>query len=495
MSSAPERHSGWTPARPRRGLPIRWRLALISAALTLVILGVFAVAVGELTTNRIRSDFNGSLATAADGLQNKVAVQYTPGSFGSFGTYTPHVLVNLNSYAAAENAAVRVLLAQNGAVLAQTRNAPDLGLAPNTEPYDVDGYRVIQRFETIPNDPTNNIVVIQYARKISDVDATVNRVRTFLILGVIGGALVALLGGAWLARRAMRPIDRLTSTAREIARTRDPSRRVPRPRADDEIAELATTLDDMLQALEASREETEAALARQRQFVADASHELRTPLTSVLVNLELLADVLEGERGEAARSALRSSRRMRRLVQDLLLLARADGRRRQPHEPLDLSKVLVEAAGELTAVAEDHHIEVDTTAGGWVDGVRDDLHRVILNLMENALRHTPPGTTVRASVFAVNDHVVLTVADDGPGIPPELHDKLFERFVRGSGDRGGSFGLGLSIVKAVSETHGGTVAVEDAHPGARFVVRLPRVPAPGSAPPGEPATRVLDLPT
>ncbi len=169
---------------------------------------------------------------------------------------------------------------------------------------------------------------VQYARPLAAVEATVDRLRLFLIIGVLGGAGLALLAGLMVARRAMMPIAALTATARKIERTRDPAQRIPAIEADDEVAELARTLDDMLHALDASRAETEGALTRQREFVADASHELRTPLTSVLANLELLADSLDGEQQDAAHSALRSSRRMRRLVADLLLLARA--RRRAP---------------------------------------------------------------------------------------------------------------------------------------------------------------------
>ena len=153
------------------------------------------------------------------------------------------------------------------------------------------------------------------------------QVQFFLILGVLGGTVLALLAGLATAQRAMRPIAELTEAAREIERTRDPSRRLPHPEADDEVAELARTLEGMLAALDAARADTEAMLDRQREFVADASHELRTPLTSVLANLELLAEELEGEQAETAQAALRSTRRMRRLVGDLLLLARADAKR------------------------------------------------------------------------------------------------------------------------------------------------------------------------
>ena len=110
-----------------------------------------------------------------------------------------------------------------------------------------------------------------------------------------------------------------------------------------------------------------------------------------------------------------------------------------------------------------------------------------LNLMENAIRHTPDGTRVRAQVTGDNGEVVLTVQDDGPGVAPELGDRIFERFVRGAGDRGSSSGLGLSIVRAVAESHGGTVVLEEAHPGARFVVRLPSAEMPAREPEAAPA--------
>jgi signal transduction histidine kinase len=113
-----------------------------------------------------------------------------------------------------------------------------------------------------------------------------------------------------------------------------------------------------------------------------------------------------------------------------------------------------------------------------VEGVRDDLHRMVLNLMENAVRHTPPGSRVHAAVGEREGGIVLTVEDDGPGVPEDLRERVFERFVRGEGDRGSSSGLGLSIVRAVAEAHGGSVTLEDAHPGARFVVRLPLASTP-----------------
>jgi signal transduction histidine kinase len=230
----------------------------------------------------------------------------------------------------------------------------------------------------------------------------------------------------------------------------------------------------MLRELDTARGETESMLARQRRFVADASHELRTPLTSVLANLELLADSLHGDQGEAARAALRSSQRMRRLVADLLLLARTDVGRVVQRTPCDLAQIVVEAAGELGPVSAEHDILLEAHPA-IVEAARDELHRLAINLMENALRHTPPGTSIRVWTGTADGQAMLIVEDDGPGVPAELAPTIFERFVRGTGDRGGSFGLGLAIVRAVAESHGGSVTLESTGEGrgARFVVRLP----------------------
>jgi two-component system, OmpR family, sensor kinase len=450
-----------------RRLSIRWRLALITAALTFAILCAFAIVVGQLTASKVRSDFNNENVAAAGELTDQLQIGGRDGDL--------FISPALDTFAALNNAVIRIIDVNEGTVVATTRGAPDLGV-PIPGTVERGGFRIVTR-QTLLASPGGQLranVLVQYARPVSDLENTITSVRLFLALGVLAGTGLALGGGLLLARRAMSPIADLTATAKQIAETRDPNRRVPQVEADDEVAELARTLDQMLVALEASREETESALVRQREFVADASHELRTPLTSVLANLELLAEVLDGERGEAARSALRSSQRMRRLVGDLLLLARADAHREAPRRPIDLGQVVVEAAAELGPVADGHDLHVDT-ASAVVQGARDELYRMALNLMENAVRHTPPGTHVGATVAERDGAVVLTVADDGPGVPAELRERVFERFVRGGGDRSTSSGLGLSIVRAVAESHGGSVELQDARPGTRFVVRLPPV--------------------
>jgi signal transduction histidine kinase len=448
-----------------------------------VILCGFAVIVGLLTTRQIRIQFDDSVRGTANYLQSRANVRFDlETGVASCG--------RLGDLASSEGAKVRVyLLAQPPHMMCAFGGARPLSPSFSLEhafPNDQLGYRVEVR--QVDVDPIGQAVLV-YARPLSAIDRTAAKVRFFLILGVLGGSGLALLAGLMVARRAMAPIVQLTASAREIERTRDPGRHIPQPEAEDEVSELAHTLEDMLQALDTARAETETTLVRQREFVADASHELRTPLTSVLANLELLAEQVEGEDAQAAAaSALRSSHRMRRLVADLLLLARYDRdppTRSVPHRPVDLSQVLVEVAAELEPLAErgQHHLTIAAHESLVIDGARDELHRLALNLIENALRHTPAGTHVHAALASSGDDVVLTVEDDGPGIPEELRPRLFERFVRGRGDSGGGSGLGLSIVRAVALAHGGSVVVERASSGgARFVVRLPRAGVPASAP-------------
>jgi signal transduction histidine kinase len=437
--------------------------------LTLVILCAFAATVGVLTQRRIYSDFDNQVSNAADYLHSVLRLKLTPDGL-KCETNLVCPIRNLTDYARTQNAAVRIVTL-DGKPQAQSEKAPDLG-PPRPGRADFEGYRIETRALPVIGYQYGDVYV-QYARKLSDVRATVGRVRLFLGFGVLAGTVLALLAGLATARRAMSPIAELTKAARRIERTGDPSLEMPKPVARDEVAELAETLEGMLRSLDSARSETESALSRQREFVADASHELRTPLTAVLANLELLEEELSGDQRETAAAALRSTQRMRRLVADLLLLARADSGRETPHAPVDLGDVLVEAAAELEPVAADHHLTVTPAPDAIVEGSRDELHRLALNLLDNALKHTSPGTAIRATVERVDGGVELTVEDEGPGVPADIASKIFDRFVRGASDRGGSSGLGLSIVRAVAETHGGTVALEPSETGARFRVRLP----------------------
>ena len=449
-----------------RRLPVRIRLALISAGLTFAILALFAVVIGLFAARQVRSQFDDELKLTAVDLQQRLVQPTLTG---------PIPLRDDAAFRAATAAGGVLRIFVPPYVVQMPPTAPSFGRL-HTGTRDVDRYRVATRAIKGPGGQT--VGYLQYAKPRSRITHTTARINLFLTLGVVGGTALAFLAGLALARRAMSPIANLTRAAREIERTRDPSVSLPKPEADDEVADLANTLDDMLEALDAARADTEGALARQREFVADASHELRTPLTSILANLELLEAELSGEGREMAGSALRSSRRMRRLVADLLLLARADAGRESLREAVDLADIVREAVAEAAPVAAGHELTLDLPTGERgpvVDGVSDDLHRLALNLIENALAHTPPGTAVHVRLASDGQQAILTVADAGPGIPPELRERIFDRFVRGGGETGGGgSGLGLAIVRAVADNHGGTVAVDEADAGgARFTVRLP----------------------
>jgi signal transduction histidine kinase len=455
--------------------PVRWRLAAVSATLTLIILLGFAAVVGRLTESKLEGDFRDDVRATANQLALEIQLARASGQ-------TPLVRPDLTGVALPEGAHARVITS-SGEVLDQTDPAtPDYGVRePGMENAGAHEVATIVI-------PTSQLgfppVYLQYGRDRGEVQTTIDRLWLFLGAGVLVGAALAYLAGLAVASRAMTPISSLTAAAREIASTRDPSRRIPSPDTDDEVAELARTLDDMLRALDEARSETQQAMQRQREFVADASHELRTPLTSTLANLELLQSSLEGADPEdlaAVTSALRSSNRMRRLVADLLLLARADAGRVSARQDCDLAEIAAGALAEVRPVAGEHELALSSDGPVTVEGNPDELHRMVLNLLDNAVRHTPDGTEIEVNVERDNGRAVLEVSDDGPGIPAGMERQVFGRFVRGIGpaDRaaGDGTGLGLAIVEAVASSHGGEAEVgSSAQGGARFTVRLPAEP-------------------
>jgi len=457
--------------RPRRW-PVRWRIAGVSAALTFVILVCFALVVGQLAADRMRDDFRDELESSANQLADGLRIESTLSG--------PEPMLDasdLRRMSMTSGGFVRIV-DEAGRVIAEPPNAPDFGPPAG----DIERRGEYEVATAVANTLAGPLFV-QYARSADSIDATIERLWLFLAGGVLGGTMLATLAGLAVAMRAMAPIAGLTAAAREIAATRDPSRRLPEPGSDDEVGELAATLGQMLRQLDAARAETEQMIQAQREFVADASHELRTPLTSILANLELLQERLEaqapdGDEAEIVPGALGSSRRMRRLVSDLLVLARADAGRTGPRRSCDLVEIAAMALAELRPVAGEHRLELSSSEPVPVRGNPDDLHRLAANLLANAVRHTPPGTSVEISVRREGEVAVLEVSDDGPGLPQELGEGIFARFVRGAGPADTSAdagtGLGLAIVQAVAGSHGGTVeAGSSPRGGARFTIRLP----------------------
>jgi signal transduction histidine kinase len=453
---------------------VRWRLATVSAGLTMLILLLFGGAIGQIATQRIRNDFNNEVRSAARVLASELQISYSP-----FEAPRLEAGPQLKSFVRLNDASARVYDI-NGNLLESTQPPKGLG-RPTPGTVEVNGMRVAT--ERIVSKQTGEITgYVQYGRDTSHVEDTIDRVWLLIAAGILGGTLLAALAGVAIAGRAMRPIASLTAAARKIAATRDPSQRMPEPVNDDEVGELARTLEQMLRSLDAARAEREGVMQKQREFVADASHELRTPLTSVLANLELLQASLRSdghaEDREIVDSALRSSKRMGRLIGDLLLLARADAGRLPAHRRVDLAEIAGDAAAEVAPLMGDRELIVDNEKPLRVEGSRDELHRMVLNLLDNAIRHTPQGACVELRLCENGGDALVEVADDGPGIPESKRSEVFDRFVRGTGPadtaRGTGTGLGLAIVSAVAESHGGSVkATESDSGGALFVARIP----------------------
>ncbi len=322
------------------------------------------------------------------------------------------------------------------------------------------GYEAAQR-------EVGNITLVAQ-NSTAEVNRTVESVTDVLLVAVpLMIALVAL--AAWyFTGRALKPVEAIRLEAESIT-GRTMHRRVPEPDTDDEVGRLARTMNAMLGRLETSAQ-------KQRQFVSDASHELRSPLASIRTNLEVaLHNPDRADWPEVAQRALAEDVRMEDTVSELLDLARLD--EAEGPAPLDTLPEVDLDELVLDDTVQQRRVPVDTgrVSAGRVHGRRDQLQRVVRNLLDNAARHA--SSTVAVGLVTADDVVELTVDDDGPGIRPEDRDLVFERFTRlddGRARDAGGLGLGLSMVKAITEHHGGTVVIEDAPVGgARLRVRFP----------------------
>ncbi|MEA2717060.1 MAG: two-component system, OmpR family, sensor kinase [Actinomycetota bacterium] len=329
--------------------------------------------------------------------------------------------------------------------------------------------------------PLDDGSLFSVALPLDDNRATLRRL-VGIEVGMSAGVLAALAAlGWWVVRLGLRPLDQIGATAEAIA-TGDLSRRVERAEERTEVGRLGLALNRMLGQIESAFDERRASEDRLRRFVADASHELRTPLTSIRGYAELFRRGA-ADRPEDLATAMRrieeESARMGVLVEDLLLLARLDQGRPFEPVPVDLARLAADAVDDARAVSPDRPVVMAQGPPVMVLGDELRLRQVAANLLSNAQVHTPPGTTVRVAVAARGERALLEVSDDGPGLPPDVADKVFERFYRVDKARSratGGVGLGLSIVAAVAEAHGGSARLEAPapdRPGATFVVDLP----------------------
>jgi two-component system OmpR family sensor kinase len=316
------------------------------------------------------------------------------------------------------------------------------------------------------------------AQPLDDVYSTLHRLLLIELLVTLAalGAIGVL--GAWVVRVGLRPLDSIEHTAAGIA-AGDLSKRVERAENRTEVGRLGLALNAMLGQIEAAFKAREASERRLRRFVADASHELRTPLAAVRAYAELFTRGAAERPDDLARSMKgihRESERMSLLVEDLLLLARLDEGRPLEREPVDLASVVAEAVETARTLEPDRPIALEAVPA-VVTGDRDRLRQIVDNLLANVRAHTPEGAPVSVTVSRTNGTAEIAVADSGPGLRDEQSTQVFERFYRADSSRArssGGVGLGLSIVTAVAEAHGGTVSADGAPGGgATFRIVLP----------------------
>jgi two-component system, OmpR family, sensor kinase len=320
--------------------------------------------------------------------------------------------------------------------------------------------------------------VMQLARSLAEQDESLETLRNALLIGSVFVVVLAFVIGWVLSGAALRPIQRITDTAQIIGAQRDFDRRVDYRGPPDEVGQLATTFNGMLNELQGAHLQTEQTLQQQRRFVADASHELRTPLTTIRGNLGLLRrrpPIAEEDQLAALSDMTDETDRLIRLTNDLLVLARSDAGRSLRHEPVPIAPLMDDICRQAKLLGEQHAIECEAVPDVSVIGDQDAIKQVLLILLDNAFKFTPGGGTITLGAACADRVAAIRIRDTGPGIPPETLPHIFERFYRSDEARTGSgAGLGLAIAKELIEAQHGQIAVEsELGKGSTFTVTLP----------------------
>ena len=449
-------------------ISIRQRLTLWYAAALLAGLGIFALAMWVSLQERLVSGVDARLAQRIQGLETALGAEaeirdraQLQRELAEFVREIPDgSLVQLRSTA--------------GDVLLPTPNQqilrPSLG---GTAPYtEITGGRKL-RIATARLQSAGSVYDAQVAVSLDEILGVMQDFRHLLLLLIPGVLIVSCLGGYWLSSRALRPVDRITSVARSIG-VHNLSQRIAVPQTGDELQRMAQTWNDVLERLD-------IAVKRIRQFTSDASHELRTPLALIRATAEL---ALRRERDpEGYRASLgqieREAEHMTALTESLLTLARADaGGLEMTMQATNLNELVLAVVEQNTAIAMEKGVTlraatVDRPA--WVAVDPSGIRRILLILVDNAMKHTPAGGAVTVSAAAEAGCVILAVEDSGEGIPAAALPHIFERFYRADPARGSGsgFGLGLSIAQAIAQAHGSTIAVSGTPgAGARFSLPL-----------------------
>jgi two-component system, OmpR family, sensor kinase len=443
---------------------LRARLVLVSAASILVAVALFAVVTVVLVSHQLRSSLDTSLRQRAQDVAQLAvsapAVLTDPGALESpvSGRDIAVEVIDARGRIIARSLALGSRLLPQDAVARAARLAGRTGF----EDIRISGreFRLYAAPIAQAGGPAAGGAVL-VASDTTDISHTARHLGVVLAITGAVVALIAALIAAALTRRGLGPLQRLVRGAEEIERTGDPGRRLPAAEGTpaEEVAQLTGVLNRMLASLERSR-------ASERRFLADASHELRTPVTTLLGNAEYARR--HGADPEVLADLQRDAARLARLVDGLLALER-EGAGAPALMPVDLARLLADTVHEHEQAGA--QLRLGELEPATVKGDPDALRRVIDNLIDNALVHGPAGGEVDIDLIGRDGQARLSVRDAGPGPDPDQHDRLFERFWRApdASQRPGS-GLGLSIVAAIVERHGGRITVD----GSTFTVELPR---------------------
>jgi two-component system OmpR family sensor kinase len=473
-------------------MSIRLRLTLLYSAiltLTLVIFGVTLYMLqSESTLDTIKRDLIAISRTIRIGMSSPMGVPFPP-DFSADNVQFTLVMPNDPAFQnLREREIVRILDLQGNVI------ASPLGEEVTTLPLNAEGLQAVKDKQSwwqtgeYQDEPilTYNIpvtvngevkAIIQVGRWLMERNHALDALAQTLVLFGLGMTLVAFGIGWALAGVTLRPIHRITQTAQTIGNERDFSQRVDYRGANDEVGQLATTFNSMLGQLQDSYQQVAHLLDRQRNFVADVSHELRTPLTTLQGNLALLQrepPIPPEEQGDILGDMREESERLIRLVNDLLVLARADAGKSSNREPFAVQPVVDEACRQAQYLDQDRTIRWDAAEDVRALGDRDGLKQVLLILLDNAVKYSRGEITVKSCVQG--QQVEISVQDEGLGIPEEHLERIFERFYRDEELRPEKgFGLGLAIARALVEGQGGEIKVKSqSGVGTTFTVLLAR---------------------
>jgi len=453
-------------------LPIRVRLTAWYA----ILLAAIIIALSTFLVLQLRADLEDTVDREVRAGSTQIARGYMKEGPEDFRDVSATVLPHGSSAAQVVAPGGRLLVSYGervGRRLIVPKESIARGLAGerHTATVDLGGERFRAVVVPVKRHGRERVVVV--AESLRHVDESVDQVLLLLLLGLPAALAATAVGGWWLARKALRPVDRMTSKAGEIGIDRL-DERIEQPRAQDEIGHLALTLNAMLDRLERGVDE-------KHRLITDASHELRTPLAAMRAELDV--SLMGDDLSPAARDVLESTReevdRMSRIVANLLTLARADeGKLQLLTTDVDLSEAIQAAVRPLLPLADAKRLRLDVNGEHCqADADPQRLHQALTNFIENAIKFSEPGGEVSVSAWQRNGEVGVTVKDTGPGIPPDARAQVFDRFYRGDPARrreGSGSGLGLSICREVADAHGGRVWVESEEgEGSSFSLALP----------------------